>query len=976
MATAESRGAQRTIALVFSKDRALQLDAALRSFSACASGEIHVVVLFKATSEEHARDYAVVARENPKVEFLAETDFRASVLELVEGAAWILFAVDDTIFVREFDVAAATQLLIADEKRIGVSLRLGQNTGYCYSYDRVQRLPEFRELEGGWMEFDWTKAELDFGYPLEVSSSVYSGPVIRAALEGATFANPNQLEAALDVASKTLAERFPTLVCSKTSKAFSVPLNKVQTTFENRSVEEIKTAAESFARLFHLGFRVDVGALRNFVPSACHQPIDLPLRPPALEKAVIRGSISVSDLAGEKLSWEGAVDLVNATIADQVLLLEALQIFSEAARQSETPLPTKFLQLLSSDRERVAERELAAQRQRQQSVREKNEEREAYLSDQIQRLNGLLNETVAGYAAAQKSVSELQGSYATLQAIYAELQGAYATLRGSHAELQGSYATLRGSFAELQSSYAETQKMKAQLSALTAEQATKIAELTEQDLRRLDQMKLLAETNATQAEQISKLREAVTAGVSDLDRLRDWLREVENARDWHAERSRILESTNKVLREKKLSEILRERTGQRVTWVRMRAGDTLQKVFRLEKPPQLLGTARQLLSSPTALPASHVVPVVPVETGKPGIVLFMPFLVLGGAERVLSQIVAALDEGGFDLTIVTSVRTMSSQGSAEAWFSPHVRAVVDVSTEPLAVGRARALSIVQTKSIRAVWIAGSELAYDLLPEIKAARPDVKVVDLLFNEVGHTANNRKRAALIDLHVAENRQVAAWLEAKGERAERILTIPNGVDLKQFSPKECPKRLPLVRPDGGLVVGYLGRLSSEKAPDLFLEIAHKLRDEPRLAFYIAGVGPMENELRGKAAQLGIEDRVNFLGAQDARAFLSACDVLVIPSRVDGRPNAALEAMAMGVPVLASRVGGLPEIVTDEVTGWLCEIGAVDQFAARLISAVKNPSTLEGARLAARQKAETELDHRLMLKRYVELFRGLSQS
>jgi|LNFM01.1.fsa_nt_gb glycosyltransferase involved in cell wall biosynthesis len=131
----------------------------------------------------------------------------------------------------------------------------------------------------------------------------------------------------------------------------------------------------------------------------------------------------------------------------------------------------------------------------------------------------------------------------------------------------------------------------------------------------------------------------------------------------------------------------------------------------------------------------------------------------------------------------------------------------------------------------------------------------------------------------------------------------------------PPSAPPSAPLPRR-----VGFVGRLSHEKAPDIFCELAR--RSPPGIEWHVWGDGRMRADLE---ARFG--DVVTFHGVvTDVRPVWDSIGLLVMPSRAEGLPLAALEALSMGVPVLASRVGGVPTIVRPGETGWLIDVGDVD--------------------------------------------------
>ena len=300
------------VGIVFSKDRAMQLDACLRSFYlSCQDPETASLrVLYSASSARHAAQYAELGAEmraSPQVRFVRETDFRRDVLGILldhsplanfrrgilSAACWlpvklsraanpffkllyptyVLFLVDDTLFTQPFSLEAMTACLQERPQAIGFSLRLGCNTNYCYPQDRPQPLPAFTPAAAGIQSFDWTKAELDFNYPLEVSSSLYSLELIYPLLNSIQFTNPNSLESRMAARAGEYATSYPQLLSYQTSAAFSDPVNIVQTRENNRSGQQFAYSTDELADLFASGCRIDVAKFQSLVPHACHQEI-------------------------------------------------------------------------------------------------------------------------------------------------------------------------------------------------------------------------------------------------------------------------------------------------------------------------------------------------------------------------------------------------------------------------------------------------------------------------------------------------------------------------------------------------------------------------------------------------------------------------------------------------------------------------------------------------------------------------------
>jgi len=266
--------------VVFSKDRPLQLHATLASLQArCLEPNLlDVRVLAFASDETMKQRYEQVARELPFAAIVTQGDFRSDLCRLVQGSEQVAFVCDDALFVRPWSLSRVQRLLRETPEAIGVSLRLGINTIRCYSLRAAQTVPPSVDLGGGWHACDWTRAQLDFAYPLELSSSVFRTSDVEPLLTGLTYRTPNELEERLAGCAVDFAARLPVLVYPHLSIAFCAPVNVVQSTHANRHGDQQNQSPQALALRFDEGRRVDIDALLGHTPGACHEEIDLPLR--------------------------------------------------------------------------------------------------------------------------------------------------------------------------------------------------------------------------------------------------------------------------------------------------------------------------------------------------------------------------------------------------------------------------------------------------------------------------------------------------------------------------------------------------------------------------------------------------------------------------------------------------------------------------------------------------------------------------
>ena len=270
-----------TLILVFSRNRAMQLDATLRSLMLHCNDviEYEIRILYTTSSEQHQRQYDSLSNEYQNyrnIKFVKEKSFKSDILAMTAPYEKLLFLVDDNIFVRDFEMSELDNLLDKHQNAVGISLRLGRNTDYCYSRRASQRFPTFTQIEKSYLSFNWTNEEFDFGYPLELSSSMYRVADIFKLMAVIDFHNPNTLEEYLWQNISYYRDSLNELLCYDKSLTFCIPVNKVQTTNPtNRASEEFSYSADDLAVQFDNGKRIDIEKYINFTPNACHQEVEL-----------------------------------------------------------------------------------------------------------------------------------------------------------------------------------------------------------------------------------------------------------------------------------------------------------------------------------------------------------------------------------------------------------------------------------------------------------------------------------------------------------------------------------------------------------------------------------------------------------------------------------------------------------------------------------------------------------------------------
>lgn len=212
------------------------------------------------------------------------------------------------------------------------------------------------------------------------------------------------------------------------------------------------------------------------------------------------------------------------------------------------------------------------------------------------------------------------------------------------------------------------------------------------------------------------------------------------------------------------------------------------------------------------------------------------------------------------------------------------------------------------------------------------------------------------------IANSRVVA---DACGD--SNVVVIYPGIDVNKFHPGETPP--------SEVVVGTACRLEPVKGTQTLLQaIAILAKDHPSVRLAIAGEGSLRQQLEKQAAQLGIQDKVLFLGwRDDVCSLLQSWSIFVLPSFDEGFGVAVLEAMASGLPVVASDAGGLRELVVDGQTGFLVPVGDPDALADKILLLLRDPDLRIGMGSAGRRHARESFSRAEMVRKTADLYESL---
>jgi glycosyltransferase involved in cell wall biosynthesis len=336
----------------------------------------------------------------------------------------------------------------------------------------------------------------------------------------------------------------------------------------------------------------------------------------------------------------------------------------------------------------------------------------------------------------------------------------------------------------------------------------------------------------------------------------------------------------------------------------------------------------------------------------------------GGAEKVVTRLALGLPRTKY------AVRVAALQGRSDALAGDIARAAVPVydldmrSKWDLRVA-ARLCRLVRRDGIRILF------AFMFHPTIltrlvgSACRVPVRISServMSWESLGRRWMNRWTVPLATHVVAVSDRVAAYARHEFHvPVDRLTTIPNGVDVVRFQPRTGPIG------SQRFVIGCTARLHGKNNHAALLQAFALIAGQwPEAQLLLVGRGPEEGRLRTMAERLGVSTRVRFTGEQaDVAPFLRQMDLYVQSSIAEGMPNSVLEAMATALPVVATAVGGTPELVADGETGLLVPAGNPAALAAALGTFLADPAKAAAFGRAGRARVEAHFTEARMLQR-----------
>ncbi len=398
--------------------------------------------------------------------------------------------------------------------------------------------------------------------------------------------------------------------------------------------------------------------------------------------------------------------------------------------------------------------------------------------------------------------------------------------------------------------------------------------------------------------------------------------------------------------------------------------------------PWTVAGDRYLLAAPPAdgvlptpaVPLAGRLPSHPKEERR-GALLILPFLAVGGAERLLLDYLAAFGERRRLLVATTEPhRRELGDRLAETEALAPVFPLGDLFARPLQLDLVATLIERHAVDTLVSW-NGTTFFYDALPELRRRFPTLRIVQQLFDH--RTGWIRRltpeQVTAIDCHLAVNRPIADELErGRGVPAERIAVVRHGIAPPPPEDAEGrhAERAELGVPDGVPLVASFLRLHPQKRPLDILALARRFRPE-EARFLVIGGGPLDAAVDAELARAPIPHLARRPLASDAARWFDAVDLCLLTSEHEGLPLFLLEGMARGRPAVATAVGEIPELLSPG-GGAAAPVGDLDALERALRGLLEAGARRRAGEIAARTVAERHTLARCVAETDAALFGG----
>ncbi|MCE5266400.1 MAG: glycosyltransferase [Planctomycetaceae bacterium] len=361
---------------------------------------------------------------------------------------------------------------------------------------------------------------------------------------------------------------------------------------------------------------------------------------------------------------------------------------------------------------------------------------------------------------------------------------------------------------------------------------------------------------------------------------------------------------------------------------------------------------------------------------------------IGGAERHLTQLAVRVDRRRFS-PVVYCLGPKPPRDEAScvpallaAGVEVHCLNARAIWQFPVVVHRLRRLFDAQNPQVVQTFLFHA----NVLGRIAACCAGVKTILAGVRVAERSARwhlwlDRMTHRCVDRYVCVSQSVADFSsQYAGLPAEKLVVIPNGIDLGKYPAGDCPDFLKATRemlgiPPGRRAITFVGRLTPQKGVDWLVETAPQwMAQLPDCDLLLVGDGPLRDSLEAAASSAGIANRVHFAGWRpDVPQILAASSLMVLPSAWEGMPNVVLEAMASRLPVLATDVEGVLELLGPNAPPQTVRYRDTQMLTQRLVALMSDPSGAAAIGAENRRRAEQHFAISRTVAAYEDLWASL---
>lgn len=314
-----------------------------------------------------------------------------------------------------------------------------------------------------------------------------------------------------------------------------------------------------------------------------------------------------------------------------------------------------------------------------------------------------------------------------------------------------------------------------------------------------------------------------------------------------------------------------------------------------------------------------------VDNNKINILMILPWMITGGADRFVLDLVSNLDKNKFEITILT---TEPNKNVLRQQFEENAT-VYDLTSF---LSQKYWLSfinyIIEKNNINLIFNTNSKFGYSILPYLKSKNPNIPIIDYIHMEEwynrngGYSRYSTMMKSVIDKTLTCNENSKRILkEHFGRNSEEIETVYIGVDEEKFNPSKFNKNKLLekygLQNEKRYILSYICRISEQKRPILLLEIVKKLKEKRNdFLVLVVGNGNLLEKMKKKASEMEILENIKFLGnIEKTEEIYALSDATINCSIKEGLALTSYESLSMGVPVISANVGGQKELITEDV-------------------------------------------------------------